>query len=79
MYFIFDTFTVIWILLLVFTMLRTFVYLSKHYTNEVYISLSVLPVQMDVHGLLGEAAQFVFLLPETTAQSGFPCRDRGCL
>ena len=32
----------------------------------------VLPVQLDVHGLLGEAAQLVLLLPETTTQSCFP-------
>ena len=32
----------------------------------------VLPVQLDVHGLLGETAQLVLFLPETTTQSCFP-------
>lgn len=33
--------------------------------------MSVLPVQLDVHGLLSETAQFILLLPQTTTQSCF--------
>lgn len=34
------------------------------------------PVQLDVHGLLGETAQFVLFLTKTTTQSCFTCTDR---